>query len=33
MEKSIGYKNEIDFTMEDLEVSEDEAIEILNKVF
>jgi len=32
MEKSIGYKNEVDFTMEDLEVSEDEAIEILNKV-
>ena len=32
MEKSIGYKNDIDFTMEDLEVSEDEAIEILKKV-
>ncbi|MBK7447843.1 MAG: hypothetical protein IPJ45_17835 [Ignavibacteria bacterium] len=32
MEKSIGYKNDVDFTMEDLEVSEDEAIEILNKV-
>jgi len=33
MEKTIGYKNDVDFTMEDLEVSEDEAIEILNKVF
>ena len=32
MEKTIGYKNDVDFTMEDLEVSEDEAIEILNKV-
>ena len=32
MEKTIGYKNEVDFTMEDLEVSEDEAIGILKKV-
>jgi hypothetical protein len=29
MESAIGYKDEIDFTMEDLEVSYDEAIEIL----
>lgn len=32
MEKSIGYKNEIDFTMEDLEISKDEAIEVLKNV-
>lgn len=32
MEKQIGYKNNISFTMEDLEVSEEEAIIILNNI-